>query len=642
MNLEDKLTSREAVVEALRTGYDNFDRVYHILSGLHNIEPAWWAVREQARLRKGVYQTTEALESVNRHAKVFAHISTTDKTKVAFTPDKSFGERDAQLMMNFGKFVQRVIPFASDEYVKQLTESHTAELSDEVEWITGPEIANVYATTSLTSCMTSKAWGMANPALAYDAPGIKLAVLRDTAGNINARCMVYEDGDDKRLIRNYGDGKLLKRLKRLGYTAGGWQGVKFNTLTEPDADGLVKVAIPYLDSMNSTATAEHCTVVLLDGVLQGVKSRNRAALTAAGVSQTVANSTQGYLLLRSTSSQEFTKKDIVTGEDINLLTDKVRRVMVNGDLGLSKVGFGEEYVEARYLAEGSWETAWMLKAETYMHAGTAYLDSDDERHRHGYGKLSTKFYPEATDWVRTSFVTTRVDGEEHRIRAADSVMLYEADGTKRPIHNSQTTKEHTRVADQDGTKWYAAKGVEIIRTPSKAKVLRGVHAIDKGWKGWDYSRNLQVCKHLFGSVVYGNRKDANTQEFKDYCIAIAKGRIAETVKSQGENLARAFRALCSTLSVNLGYVYPASNCTHFKRPVYGYSASVTQNLETFKEYLECLSESCHGDCIELKTMVSHLRMMIAEAEATNGEEPQPIVEIEALKLVIAEREAVAA
>ena len=643
MKLKDKITNKEDLVIALKNdpNANSFESYKRILTLSHGVEPAWWAVREYARIDLDIYQVTEALEKVNNHAKVFAHVSMTDKTKVAFTPDKSFGERDAQLMMNFGKMVQRVIPFASDDYVKKLTEDHYADLSDEVEWITGVEIANVYANTKVSSCMTNKVWEYVNPTLAYDAPGIKMAVLRDSGGTINARCMVYEDGDDKRLIRNHGDERLRKRLTRLGYKPGGWQGVKFRTIIEPikGADR-VDVVIPYLDAMNGPSQASECTVILLDGVLRGVKKETFETLKNVGVNTAVPHQV-GYVCLKPTSSASYDKKDIVTGEDLNLLTDDVLSVLYQGTEGVAKRANVEDFIVAKKIVDGLWKTLYMPKNETFEHGYSRFFDGTKERECYGYFKLSKEYY-EMGDWFKGSVARVETNGVTQFIRQSDAVRLY--DGKQRNyLHYSKVDKKlHTRVADCDGQKHYVTSNVEVLRTPSKAKVVERIHEIKLGWNGWDYSRNLQVRRQVFGSSVYCRRPEATTPEFKEYLESFAKQKIENFVsENQGRSLQDLF-VDGARRQGGMGYIYPNAENKYSKRNIYGVGDVLGMDMNTFKEFVEDFARYTSNDTAH-KMLVQWARTAIAEMEAVNGEEPAKATPtLDTPELVMADRFALAA
>jgi hypothetical protein len=634
MKISDKLDSQLVVSKAI--GLNRFEEIKQSLTVLTKVEPAWWAVREQWRLNEGYHEVTDALELVNKHAKVFAHISKTDRTKVAFTPDKTFGERDAQLQMNFGKFVQRVIPFASDKYVKTLTESHVADLSNEVEWIEGADIEKVYIEGSVGSCMSKSVshwhqYGLpknTTPAVAYKAPGIKMAVLRDSEGRINARCMVYEDGDDKRLIRAYGDGALHKRLTRLGYKHGGWKGVKFNTVkwtNSADADGYFKVAVPYLDAMNRGCDADNCTVMLLDGQLIGLRAENIGSLRAAGVTAVVPG-TSGYVTLKDTSAKDFIVDDILTNEKINILIQDTTKVAVlGGNYGLTALGSRnlENYTDCTVLVNDRQVTGYLANVEhTFEYNWGRYIESDAMRGHLGFNKLSPEYYTEGLDiWLR-NLVRITEDGVTHYIKSEDAVK-YCTTEQRAYVHKSKLPKKAIRLANIEGKVWYAEPGTEVLRTPSKAKVVLGLHDVTMGWQGVDYSRNLNASTNVFGDIVYHKKTDRFKPEFLDYLRQKAKADLEVAYKS-GKNLQRFFNALVP----DRRYVYPTSGNKFFRSEV---SVSRVDNLSIpeFKEFLEDYKKCTNS--IPSQATADFCMTKIAEMEATNGEEPNLNLETEELE-----------
>jgi hypothetical protein len=639
MKISDKLDSIEAVKMAM--GNAIFSITAENLKCHTKIQPSWWAIREQWRIDKNYHELTDALVKVNEHSKVFAHISKTDNTKVAFTPDKAFGERDAQLQMNFGKLVQRVIPFASDEYVKTLTESHIADLSNEVEWVEGAKIAEVYRTTSVGSCMAKPLtnWRLnglpsgVEPAIAYAAPGIKMAVLRDSHGDINARCMVYEDGDDKRCIRAYGDGALLKRLTRLGYKLGSWQGVKFNTVKWDAAEnGYFRVAVPYLDARGGSCDTVNCSVMLLDGELIGVQAENIEGLRNAGVSMTVPG-TVGYVTLKDTSATNFVVDDLLTGEKINTLTAKTTRVAdLGGTYGVTAsldIDTLNHYVSCRVLVDGQLLGGYMAKPEhTFHYEWNCYIESDEMREHCGFHKLSPNYYTEGLDIWLKNLVAITEDGVTNYIKKEDAVSYYDK-GRKNATHKSNLPKKAIRLANVNGEVWYAAPGTEVLRTPSKAKVVRGLHCIREGWQGIDYARNLNNLTEVFSSRVYHKRTDKNKPEFVNFLLQRAKTQL----ELEYENTSSLQGFFCALAPLRR-YIYPTDGNKFFRSSVY--VASVRHlNIAEFKELLQDYKKTCTDPLSQ--SLADFCLTKIAEMEATNGEEPA--LKIAAPELIVRELEA---
>lgn len=619
MNLKDKITSKEDLTKALLPLGTSPDRVMRSLQAEHGIEPAWWAAREQVRISSMIYETTTALEKVNGHVKVFAHVSSLDRTKVAFTPDKAFGERDAQLAMNFGKFVQRVIPFASDEYVKTLTEEHNSDLTNEVEWISGIEIAEVYADTKVTSCMAGpgRAWDWKNPAIAYAATGIKLAVMRDKDGNINARCLVYEAGEDKRMIRSYGDGALSRRLNRLGYKLGGWQGVKFNTVTKP-VSGLTRVVTPYLDSAGGMGSAKHSTVALLDGVLQGLSPEQAMKINRVYTYTKVATSTAGYMDMTPISSADFIETDMITGEAVNTLTQDTSAFIIGNDVGVTlSTNIKDEMREANTYFEGRWVSGRTLSTETFSFRYNIYVDTEINRTSLGFKKLSTKYYDTQT-W-HFNLAEIYVDNVQHYVKDEDTVNIW--DSGRRKVFKTDVTKAHIKLADVDGAKWYAAPGTEILRTPSKAKVVLGLHAIREGWNRLDYARNLNCSTPVFSGRVYYSKPETAKPELAMHIAAKANDWIVSNT-DRGWSVQEVFAYACRQAHITRN-VYPSRGNQHYTQTLYGTNGLSRLGNEAFKEYLKDFKDYIGSAITDVvaRALVAYCQLRIAEMEATNGEEP---------------------
>jgi hypothetical protein len=498
-------------------------------------------------------------------------------------------------------------------------------LSNEVEWIEGEEIAQVYRTTSVDSCMAKplscwKQRGLPNgvePAIAYAAPGIKMAVLRDANGEINARCMVYEDGYDKRLIRAYGDGALYKRLTRLGYKHGGWQGVKFNTVKwDAGESGYFKVAIPYLDAQNRNCDTTNCTVMLLDGQLIGVKVENIEGLRATGVAMTVPG-TAGYVTLKNTSTEDFLVDDFFTGEKINTLTTRTTKVAVlGGGHGITASldrNTVDNYVICYALVDGKLINGYKAKADhTFVWDWSKYIESDAMRNYCGFRKLSPTYYTEGLDSWLKGLVGVVEDGVTHYIKSEDAVKYYTAE-RKADVHKSKLPKKAIKLANIEGKVWYAEPGTEVLRTPSKAKVVLGLHEVTMGWQGVDYSRNLNASTTIFGSRVYHKKADRHKPEFLEYLMQKAKADLEVAYKS-GENLQRFFNALVA----DRRYVYPTSGNKFFRSEVY-VSRVDNMSIPEFKEFLEDYKKSTSS--IPSQATADFCMTKIAEMEATNGEEP---------------------
>jgi hypothetical protein len=312
---------------------------------------AWWTVREEWRFQRSLYTSTLLTATINRLGLYFAHTSTEDKTMVAYTPDAQSGEADRQVRLAPGRLLAKVAPFLAEEYRTWLVNQHIAEVSDEVHFLDGEDIVKWYISTTasgdeqtssgLASCMTGKTDYKESeyPALVYNTPGVRLAVVK-AGDKISGRCLVYEnpnDPEDKRYIRGYGAPFLVTRLKNRGYKAGGWIGVKFNTVKSsrgrssvPEASQPYSaVVVPYLDANGGMCSPNGSTVAIVDGVLTGVvdlsgASNPRTANWLERGSHFVVPSTAGYTTLHHLNSEDFAVE--FNGKTYNKLFTKFRTV----------------------------------------------------------------------------------------------------------------------------------------------------------------------------------------------------------------------------------------------------------------------------------------------------------------------------
>jgi hypothetical protein len=330
-----------------------------------------------------------------------------------------------------------------------------------------------------------------------------------------------------------------------------------------------------------------------------------------------------------------------------VLFDQFQRVYHGGEYGVTKTENinTEVFVKARKREEDRWESVWMLRTLTFISRySDVYFDGDYEREDAGYFKLSPKFYPES-GWVHTNAIRMKDPDSSDwiYIKAVDGVRVYDGSGLLW-MHKDQLTKAHTRVADHDGKKYYVTKDVEILRTPSKAKVVVGIHDIREGWKGWDYSRNLQFRVDVFTDSVYCRRTERSTPEFQQYIADKAKAYAEFHFKArEAWTVQRQFSYTAQRSNASVGYIYPSEGNKVFLRQIYGAGDSVQEmNLDKFKEYLEDFAKARKGN-VEHEATAYYARLAIAEMEAVNGEEPvQQPPTLETPKVVIAERFAVAA
>lgn len=552
MSLKDKITTKEELL--LRISAREFARYeVDLLAHTPSFPDAvakvhWWAVRESVRIANGIYLMTEALDRLNSHRQTFAHVSSEDQNMVAFTPDAVFGAADKQLRISFGKLVARLIPFAADDYVRDLTAKHLAELSDEVEWVEGLNIAAEYSTdVSVGACMSSKSNFQVQPTTAYAAEGIKMAVLRKPNGELKARAMVVES--KKVYIRAYGDTLLKKRLERLGYKVGTWEGVKFNTTfldiprSEFQGNDVKRVVVPYLDGNGGTCSINYSSTALIDNQLVVVPREQLSRLQKIGY-VTVVPSTTGYVNLRNLDSAEYKRKCSLSGREINTLLedvetfldideagDQVWNVIAVNALDTLSIEDAMKYGKAKAAKDGLMVQAVTLRAKTFQHRYTTYSEDLKTRKALGFVKLSTKYY-ETSDWV-TDAITVICDGVNHFIKSEDAVRIVESETSTKLIHKSEVTKDMVRLANSGETKGYAKKDVKIFRTQSGAKVhpLHNTNIVNT-FMGYDYSRNVKRSASVLDvPVMVPKGADLTSQTYIDHLEEVYANRVAEVLES---------------------------------------------------------------------------------------------------------------
>lgn len=461
--------------------------------GAESLTISWWAEREQLRINNQHYDTTEVLNAINSKLPLYAHISKVDPTRVAYTPDKSFGERDAQLIISIGKLLARHFPALRDEVVQRLVADHEAELSNEVEFIEHDHIASTYAQPGGTGACMSHPPGKydsgISPMAALEVPNVRLAVLRDTNGTINARSLVYEPTPtDKRFIRCYGNLKLKKRLGRLGYTAGTWHGLELKVV--PVIGN--KYVMPYLDGNGVAGGPQTSYVAMIDGKITCITDEHATALmNVSRESVFCATGTSGVATLKNLDSSSFRVIDYITGlatsklePHTKLWVDGVEHVTVSTDL--------VDWVSATTFIGENRVSRVMRIADT-INLGSKVLDRS-QLERFGYVKVDESLYgPEV--YSLSSGTTTTVDGLV--IYKRDSVR-YLTNDIVRTAHKSYIVTKgkdrHVKLADDA----YASPTQKLYVTPSGRRVHPLINNLSKLWDGsYDYPRNVRST-HILG------------------------------------------------------------------------------------------------------------------------------------------------
>ena len=552
--LAEKITNEHHFHVVLKKhGYDTtYGHCY--VNGKSYTKP-WWAHREQMRLENNVYQVTPPIQYLNESLPLFIHVSKDDPTRVAHTPDKAFGERDAQLVISIGKLLTRFYPALRDEAIQEIVSEHKADLSLEVEFIEHDGIAAAYRQFgSLGACMSKSAdhFGGHNPAIAYDAPGIRLAVLRSPEGAIIERSLVVEmSADDKRYIRCYPPGSTLqKRLQKRGYEAGGWNGVKFNVVPIGDHEGRPKFVFPYLDGNGVLGSADWSSIALIDNEIVGVTSEHARSLKKVQLfGSTCATSTSGWIALTNIATADYNVIDFFTKEPISKLTGSTYTVRVNGVNHSTKQNLPQGWVLAVTQSdEKGRHNVYMMEEET-IYLNYQVIDKSKAVEL-GFSALDVEWY--GTDrFVSKESSFTTLSGRV--IKRSDAIKYVTDDGCKSGIHKSELVLTGKQKDIKLSTEYYARHDTKLYYTPSGRKIHPLVHNVVLLWDGmYDFARNA-VHVEVLGKFYYVP---------KDLMIPTGEGsavwtqRVAEVAELSRE--ARATSGLdenCSSLSAMAHEVY---------------------------------------------------------------------------------------
>ncbi len=479
-------------------------------------QAVWWAEREAMRIYYQVYEVTDALESHLCFKRVFAHISVEDRTMVAFTPDKASGEADRQLKMSPGRFFSRMLPIASDNYIQKLVSEHLAEVVNEVEFLEGKDLTEVYVSGAASAACMSKmpgAWSLGghHPTEAYWTPEIKMAVIRNAEGAVTERCIVYHASEtDKRWIRCYPDnGKLKKRLEKNGYVRGNLVGAKLNTVPV----GEDYYVIPYLDGDGHRGGEDNASTVLIDYQLTVVGRATINALRGRESSMFYGPTTSGKVRLRNTDSSTFKYIDAFDGLAKSSLVDpasdfwydgQIHKVATSNIVGLSAM-LREDgcdlYNDVRVSMNAS---RTVLATSTDVFRARSYgwvLDTEANRKQAGYVRLASEFYDDQS-WHSKATILT-IESEDGVILKVDAAYYVDADGETQVLHVSQVPAKSVKLHKSSKTVagYYCHPSASYVKTSTGRKVHQKLHDIVQTISGaWEFASKVKSVNFL-GEVL---------------------------------------------------------------------------------------------------------------------------------------------
>jgi hypothetical protein len=534
-NIINCLVANETVGPAPEPGYPYPNDVIEgsrntAIAGNNIPATAWWWVREACRFAAGVYQPlpeqTRALLRDYGLSKYCVHLSVEGgATMIAYTPDARAGETDKQLRTTLGKFLRKHLLLVTDHAIADMEAAFRAEMSDEIEIIPPDRIAEAYV-QGPSSCMTHhKAhWNLKHhPAEVYNAPGFGLAVLRNGAGQISARSLVWVnpgDPTDKRYLRVYGDAALKRRLERNGYRCANFAGARIKAIpvhNEPDV-----YVMPYIDGPGGASEPNNpgrYVALVSDTEIELLSYERRklvnkiAEMMNGDVNKYsfMATGTSGRATLKKVdfSLLDFTCK--ITGEKYSAAD--VAPVIAYIDGGFWRVNpqnlpdtFVSCHAKVTEMSDGSpapSDTARVMAAldHTFRH-GVRMLDTPATREHFGFKPLGSRYTDQR--WAAEGeAVLDLLNG--CYILVSDAVRVVIDDGGEAVAgwtHKDDTAGMVRLHNVENNVRAYATSGSTYYTTNTGRKVHPKLHSVVQCWNGvWAFTRSV-VEESFAGADIY--------------------------------------------------------------------------------------------------------------------------------------------
>lgn len=543
------LLSNEGLSTGVSSNYTELPRLHN--AALSNQRP-WWLTREALRLKHGVYQTSEVIDTINAcwAAQHVLHIAKDDPSMVAYTPAPEFGMRDAQLKTSLGKFLRKHFILLTDAGIQALEASHRAELAGDFELATTvDELRDVYMNMEGDSgCMRydPEHFGIADgihPSAVYCAPGVGVAYTKSPDGRIKSRSVVYvnpSDPEDKRYVRIYGDPVLAKILHRRGYRVASLAGAKL-------------AKIPFVPRMDYVTNSNTFVMPYLDGPGGNQSSRDGCHVVQDGDSLRVATPEE-VIAISSTLGADFLGYAKSTGAKVTMLPLPDRKFtsemtgIVHDSYSAVKVTYFDEgtqtlrcaekleaitqgYVEMRTpIAEAASSVVWhTATTPSFTDSGLRWKDDDGAREYCGHVRLDTEYYPDGPEWAVIGTVPAGFSGGiMRRIFRADAyIVLPEVIGDEEDdelfyMHRSElATLRKSGFINAAPMQTGGARVLIHRKRPTLARTVGGTvfdtvkhsRRFVKTWDGEWVTKTSVREYNLFGRKVYGT-----SANFSDYPV----------------------------------------------------------------------------------------------------------------------------
>jgi hypothetical protein len=586
MNLSDKITSFEEamqvreIVALLYGGNKSEDCPDHphyfrlpvnvasvsdnalgLRSSQYVPKAGWWVAREAARFNENREAYGEVL--VNLWSAFGGYLvqfapkpSATDKMKIDFFPDARSGMADRPITTSIGRFLVKVAPLVTESYVKAVDEAYRADMSNEIEILTGIDGLRHAYLEGPSSCM-SKYWHDESlmpdavkfdghhPVDAYDHPGMGCAVTRDASGRINGRCMVYtnpDDETDKRFIRVYGDASLTRRLGRAGYKPRSFVGLTMAYIPLPKA-GKNWVCFPYMDGVNGGHEAsesgrwvlklkgEDRMRILMNKFVRPIQDHLHRVNKWAG-NVLMQGSSAGLSQIVEVDQEDLIATCAVTKKQYNLMEVVVDTVSVwhEGSVQAAVLDEDDQLLYSREVhrfdEHGNAETFQVNPAQADLPAmfelnGCYYAESKLTRKYLGYFPINDDLYPDQIErYVTINRYTSgwkAVDGFAYKNEDLMAVVAVDSDGVYEGTNNSYLRRQYDYIVKADfkeadfvrlhsvkrGEALYTHKRAKTYKTSTGRTVLPGFHDVVQTISGsWEFTRNCAAVTWLDRRTAY--------------------------------------------------------------------------------------------------------------------------------------------
>lgn len=213
--------------------------------GLVSLEE-WCEIRTQFRIDQGEYEDVPEEFPVKHGTGV--HISTQDRSMLAFYPDHRHILRYVPLKIKPGRYLKRYFPDMSDDEIRTTSaliggENYLTFHSTFEEMLEA--YRELHDACIVSSCMSADDWADdEHPLRVYHKSDVELAVLRNPAGKALSRALYNKNTKEFPMV--YGNWeKMGVAMEAAGFTHGSLDGARINYIEHPKHSGCL--VMPYID-----------------------------------------------------------------------------------------------------------------------------------------------------------------------------------------------------------------------------------------------------------------------------------------------------------------------------------------------------------------------------------------------------------